>query len=160
LLAEQRIGEDWQIVGLIAAEFASGSRLVLSRSEILEPEIDVGEPYADRRILWRTKNGIFQLDNGCLEITCCNVLLGIFDGGRRLFRVHWEDKHVQSGGKNQSGQRTTAQSLEHRLSSLWQNVTRSRVNLGTLQQIAKRSPHLARGPSQSTWAADGRKTDA
>jgi hypothetical protein len=85
-LSKQGLRKNRQIVCFIAVACARGFRLALGRLGIAELELNLGEPRAKRRILWRLANGVAQLELGGFEVSLCEVLLGILGGGGTLLR--------------------------------------------------------------------------
>jgi len=87
VLAEQSVCQHRQVIGLVAIALARGARLALSRLQITFLQIHFGKTRPQNRISRRIADRIAQFDLGGLEITFCDVLFRLFDGGGRVFSV-------------------------------------------------------------------------
>jgi hypothetical protein len=87
VLTQQGICQHRYVVFLIAIAIAGRACLALRRCDIAELEVYLREPRVKDRVLRRLSDGVAQLDFGGLEVSLCDILLGLFDRGRSLLGV-------------------------------------------------------------------------
>jgi hypothetical protein len=80
-LAKQGVRQHRQVIGLIAVALAGGARLALGRLGITLLQIHVGKTRTQNGILRRIAHRVAQLDFGGLEISLCDILFRLLDGG-------------------------------------------------------------------------------